>query len=241
MDRDSQESEWIRSHGRQGLASISGPDRRSRCCQEILYFNGRRVALGDNLEQLVLIDKAKPGDRVLVAAKLLATSINKRFQGSTVSVDFAPGRPNPQDLHDEFLAASLLTPSLSKDVPADEATLEKAIEEVDIAALDSGNQQQFDDSLRASVKSLQTLRPLLQQSTMHLTGNSHIDAAWLWPRTETVDVVKRTFSTALQLMHEYPGYTYTQSAAAYNDWLADKYPEIDNEIKKRVEEAERLA
>ncbi len=203
---------------------------------EILYFNGRRVALGDNLEQLVLIDKAKPGDRVLVAAKLLATSINKRFQGSTVSVDFAPGRPNPQDLHDEFLAAALLTPSLSKDVPADEATLEKAIEEVDIAALDSGNQQQFDDSLRASVKSLQTLRPLLQQSTMHLTGNSHIDAAWLWPRTETVDVVKRTFSTALQLMHEYPGYTYTQSAAAYNDWLADKYPEIDNEIKKRVEE-----
>ena len=50
--------------------------------------------------------------------------------------------------------------------------------------------------------------------TLHLTGNSHIDAAWLWPWTETVDVVKRTFGTALQLMNEYPDYTYTQSARA---------------------------
>ena len=56
--------------------------------------------------------------------------------------------------------------------------------------------------------------------TFHLTGNSHIDAAWLWPWTETVDVVKRTFGTALQLMYEYPDYTYTQSAAAYNEWMA---------------------
>ena len=65
---------------------------------------------------------------------------------------------------------------------------------------------------------------MLQASTIHLTGNSHIDAAWLWPWTETVDVVKRTFGTALQLMNEYPDYTYTQSAAQYNEWIADKYP-----------------
>ena len=57
---------------------------------------------------------------------------------------------------------------------------------------------------------MEALKPLLHQATIHLTGNSHIDAAWLWPWTETVDVVKRTFSTALQLMHEYPGlYIYT--------------------------------
>ena len=33
-------------------------------------------------------------------------------------------------------------------------------------------------------------------------------------------MVKRTFGTALQLMYEYPQYTYTQSAAAYNEWMA---------------------
>jgi alpha-mannosidase len=77
---------------------------------------------------------------------------------------------------------------------------------------------------------------MLQQTTLHLTGNSHIDAAWLWPWTETVDTVKRTFSTALQLMNEYPDYTFTQSAAQYNSWMAEKYPQVNEEIKRRIQE-----
>ena len=80
------------------------------------------------------------------------------------------------------------------------------------------------------------LRPLLQQATFLLDGNAHIDAAWLWPWTETVDVVQRTFGTALQLMNEYPDYTYTQSAAAYNEWMAQKYPALNDEIKQRIKE-----
>ena len=83
---------------------------------------------------------------------------------------------------------------------------------------------------------MEALKPMMKQATLHLTGNSHIDAAWLWPWTETVDTVKNTFSTALQLMNEYPTYTYTQSAAAYNDWMARDYPEIDAQIKKRIKE-----
>ena len=96
--------------------------------------------------------------------------------------------------------------------------------------------RKFDASLKAAQAKLEALRPLLQQATFHLTGNSHIDAAWLWPWTETVDVVKRTFGTALQLMNEYPHYTYTQSAAAYNEWMAQKYPDMNAEIKQRIKE-----
>ncbi len=203
---------------------------------EIIYVNGARVALGESLEQIELVHEAKPGERILIAVKLLGTSLGKRYTGTFLAVDFASGRPNPQELHDEFLAATILIPSISNQPAADRATLEKAIGQVDVAALDGGNQQTFDDSLHAAQSTLQALRPLLQQVTMHLTGDSHIDAAWLWPWTETVDVVKRTFSSALQLMDEYPGYTYTQSAAQYNDWLADKYPEMNADIKKRIEQ-----
>ena len=49
---------------------------------EIIYFNGRRVALGDDLEPIVLFDKAKPGDKVLVAVKLLHTVDKKTFAGT---------------------------------------------------------------------------------------------------------------------------------------------------------------
>ena len=71
---------------------------------------------------------------------------------------------------------------------------------------------------------------------MDLDGNAHIDAAWLWPRTETVDAVRRTFTTALQLMNEYPNYVYTQSAAQYYAWMADKYPDLNDQIKQRIKE-----
>ena len=204
---------------------------------EILYFNGRRVALGDDLEPVVLFDSAKPGEKVTVAVKLLHTVDKKNIGGATLKIDFPESRPNPEDLREEFLAAAVMVPSLA---PAGDtqqmATLNGAIGAVDQKALDAHDQAKFDESLKAAHQKLEALLPLMQTMTWHLTGNSHIDAAWLWPWTETVDVVKRTFGTALQLMYEYPQYTYTQSAAAYNEWMQEKYPDMNDEIKKRIKE-----
>ncbi len=203
---------------------------------QIIYFNGRRVAMGDDLEPIVLFDRVKPGDRVLIAVKLMATVDEKHFGGSPMSISFAPERPSPQDVGEEFLSAAVLIPTLSKDPDADKATLSKAIGQVDVKALDTSDQMAFDSSLRDAQNTMGALEPMMHEATLHLTGNSHIDAAWLWPWTETVDTVKNTFSTALQLMNEYPTYTYTQSAAAYNDWIARDYPEIDAQIKQRIKE-----
>ena len=203
---------------------------------EIVYFNGRRVALGDDIEPIVLLDQAKPGDKILVAVKLLHTVDKKHFGGVRMKIDFAENRPNPEVLREEFLTTALALPSLSKNLAADQATLDAAIASVDQAALDAGDQAKFDASLKAAQNKLEALRPIVEQSRINLTGNAHIDAAWLWPWTETVDVVKRTFSTALQLMNEYPDYTFSQSAAAYNEWIATKYPEMNEQIKRRIKE-----
>ncbi|MGA3371809.1 MAG: glycoside hydrolase family 38 C-terminal domain-containing protein [Terracidiphilus sp.] len=226
---------WFQFH-----ATANGP------MPEILYFNGRRVAMGDDLEPVLLFDGARPGDKVTVAIKLLHTVDVKTFRGATLKIDFPEGRPNPEDLREEFLSAALLVPSLAPGDVAQTAALTDAIRTVDLAALDAAEapgaearaqaQAKFDLSLRAAHAKLEALKPLLQQATYHLTGNSHIDAAWLWPWTESVDVVKRTFGTALQLMYEYPDYTFTQSAAAYNEWLAEKYPEMNAEIARRIKE-----
>jgi alpha-mannosidase len=216
---------WFQFH-----AEANGP------MPEILYFNGRRVAMGDDLEPIVLFDQARPGDKITVAVKLLHTVDTKSFRGATLRIEFPESRPNPEDLRLEFLSAALLVPSLAPGNAAPLATLNEAIRSVDLTALDAHDQPKFDDSLKAARAKLEALKPLLQQATFHLTGNAHIDAAWLWPWTETVDVVKRTFGTALQLMYEYPQYTYTQSAAAYNEWLAQKYPDMSAEIAQRIKE-----
>lgn len=203
---------------------------------EIIYFNGRRVALGDDLEPIVLFDKAQPGEKVLVAVKLLHTVDTKTFGGTQLKIDFSESRPSPEDLRLEILSAAILVPSLSKNVAADTATLEKAAGTIDLAALDARNQTKFDASLKQAQSAIEGLKPLIQTANMHLSGNAHIDAAWLWSWTETVDVVKRTFATALQLMNEYPDYTFSQSSAQFNAWIADKYPQMNDQIKQRIKE-----
>ncbi len=213
---------------------------------EILYFNGRRVALGEDLEPIVLFESAHPGDKVMVAVKLLYTVQIKQFRGTSLRIDFPQNRPNPSNLAQEFLSAAELVPSLAPGDQSKMGVLNAAIHVVDKSALSAAeaadgqtraqNQANFDASLKDAHTALEPLKPLLETATFHLTGNSHIDAAWLWPWTETVDVVHRTFGTALQLLDEYPGYTYTQSAAAYNEWMAQKYPELNSEIQQHIKE-----
>ncbi len=203
---------------------------------QIIYFNGRRVALGEDLEPIVLFDGAKPGEKVVIAVKLLYTVDDKTFSEADARIDFVSSRPNPSDLVDEVKSAALLVPSIEADAAKSEQQLNAAVGQVNLGALASADQAGFDASLRKAQTDLELLRPVLEKVAIRLTGNSHIDAAWLWPWTETVDVARRTFATALQLMHEYPKYTFTQSAAAYSEWICTKYPSECKEIQDRVKE-----
>jgi alpha-mannosidase len=214
----------------QFAASANGP------MPEIIYFNGRRVALGDDLEPIVLFDHAQSGERALVAVKLLHTVDKKNFLRADVNVEFNPARPNPSDLLQEILSANALLPALGSNAPAVSAAIEASATAVDLNALAAAQQQTFDASLVRAQSELQKVKGDLQQTSIRLTGNSHIDAAWLWPWTETVQVVHDTFSTALQLMNEYPAYSYTQSAAAYSEWMCEKYPAMCQEIQDRVKQ-----
>ena len=204
---------------------------------EIIYFNGRRVALGDDLEPIILFEPAKPGDKVLVAVKLLHTVDKKTITGVNMRVQpLDPKRPNPDDIHMQAITAANLLPALPTPRKDLLPKVEEAIRDIDEKALEHADQRKFDASLEKAQSVLSEVAPAMQQAKVDLAGNAHIDAAWLWPASETVDVVKRTFSTALQLMNEYPDYTYSQSAAQYSAWMADKYPELNKQIAQRVKE-----
>jgi alpha-mannosidase len=199
-----------------------------------VFINGERIAQTDRSEPMIHINK--PGDKVLLAIRIGKTPMPTNAPVAYMHIDFPEDRPNPEDLYTEFVTAALLLPTLGKDAPMANETLTKAIADVDLNALDANDQHKFDKSVREAQQDLEQLKHIMRDATFYLTGNSHIDAAWLWPWTETVDVVQRTFSTALELMDEYPTYIYAQSAAQYNEWMADKYPQINAEIKRRVQE-----
>ncbi len=209
----------------------------------IVYFDGRRVAMGEAMEPISLFTNARPGDKIVVAVKALDSADLKHFRAANLDIDYPKSRPDPRTVRLEAVSASYVVPAVLDGDPRkptkmqeDKTVLEEALATVDIAAMHEGRQAEFDASLRAAQARLEVLRPLLAQANIHLTGNSHIDAAWVWPWTETVDVVRRTFGTALQLMREYPDFTYSQSAAAYYEWMADKYPPIQRDIAARIKQ-----
>ncbi|WP_353071785.1 alpha-mannosidase [Tunturiibacter gelidoferens] len=209
---------------------------------EIIYFNGKRVALGEDLEPIVLFEPAHPGDKILVAVKLLQTVDDKTFSGVRLTIEPNPNatgataRPSPDDIRIQCIAAANILPALPTPRKDLLPKVEEAVAAIDTNALASADQAAFDKSLRHAQEILSTLHPVLAEAKIDLAGNSHIDAAWLWPRSETIDVVKRTFTTALQLMNEYPDYTFSQSAAQYTEWMAEKYPALNDQIRQRVKE-----
>lgn len=69
---------------------------------------------------------------------------------------------------------------------------------------------------------------------LHMIGNAHIDAPWLWPVSEADAVVHSTFRSALDRMKEDPELTMTASSAQFYDWVAQSDPAMLEEIRAQV-------
>ncbi len=69
-----------------------------------------------------------------------------------------------------------------------------------------------------------------------LIGHSHMDTAWLWPIEETWRKCARTYSSVLNMMDQYSDFKFIQSSPCHTDAMRREYPEIYEEIKKRVSE-----
>jgi alpha-mannosidase len=211
-----------------------------------VFVNGNMVSRGDEDSQvpIALTQSATPGQKLLIAVRILPSDTVGCCGGPPVtdlaaaSLAFTPpeNRPDPAILRQEIMAAELLIAAYPDGKAERQQQLDAAVKAIDLAALDTGDQAAFDASLKAAQAQLDPLRPYMKQFTVKAVGNSHIDMAWLWPETETVEVVRNTFGTALALMREYPDFKFTASAAQAYVWMEEKYPAIFHEIEQRVKE-----
>lgn len=86
----------------------------------------------------------------------------------------------------------------------------------------------------------QILKNVLKEKNSHsapfagLVGHSHMDTAWLWHRRETEKKCARTYSNQMNLMDQYPEYTFVQSSAYHGDIIRRLYPALFEEMKKRI-------
>lgn len=203
-----------------------------------VFSNGAIVSRtdADTIQPIVLTENAQPGDTFLVAIRIQAAESNTKLSASRLLITAPANRPNPGIFREEILAAQPVVAAFPDGRAEHEAILDAAVKSVDLNALDHGDQAAFDESLRKAQNKLQALTPWLKQFTIRADGNSHIDMAWLWPWTETVEVVRNTFRSALDLMREYPDFKFTMSSARTYSWMEEKYPDLFKEIQERVKE-----
>jgi alpha-mannosidase len=202
------------------------------------FVNGTLLYHGDDDHQEIipLTADAQPGQKFLVAVRADAQEKEAQISRSRLIVEPPATRPSPGFIREEILSARPMIAAYAEGKPEREAQLDVAVKAIDFAPLDRGDQAAFDTSLRDAQAKLQLLNPWLKQFTIRAVGNSHIDMAWLWPWTETVEVVRNTFRSALDLMNEYPDFKFTMSSARTYEWMEEKYPDLFQEIRQRVRE-----
>lgn len=116
--------------------------------------------------------------------------------------------------------------------------LEESLKELNLSALENGAKEKFLKSLEKSRKKLKPISEFAKKFTIHFTANAHIDAAWLWRKKETVDVCYHTFSSVMNMFEargdETKNFAYSQSQAAFYEWMKDMYPDLFEQIKRKV-------
>lgn len=78
--------------------------------------------------------------------------------------------------------------------------------------------------LRSALRLVRERHP--PQGRIALIGHAHIDAAWLWTLDETRRKVRRSFSTAVNLLDANPDFRFTQSFAEYYHYLESDDPAL---------------
>jgi alpha-mannosidase len=87
------------------------------------------------------------------------------------------------------------------------------------------------EQLTEGLKELQTgeIKP-----SVNAIGHSHIDMAWMWQSRHTREKARRTFSTMLHLMRQYPEFRYVHSSPQLYQFLKEDDPELYDRVKEKI-------
>jgi alpha-mannosidase len=220
-----------------------------------VYTNGNLTQKFDDPKsekKIVLSENAKPGETFTIALKIERKGVISRFLGSAIYLDkMSSVLKTIDDFSLSLKMAKMMTEDIKEflkgkkfaidqsQTPASKfrdlrTVLNKASESVDLESLKKNDYGKFEESVSDALKTMDPISKYAKEYTIYITGNAHIDAAWLWRWHETVDVARYTFLQQLNLINEYPEYVFSQSSAVYYKWMKEQFPEIFDQIKEKV-------
>lgn len=120
--------------------------------------------------------------------------------------------------------------------PALRAAWQQALACVDPADLSANAWAAWAEGEARARAALAPFATRAKEFTTYFIGHSHIDMNWLWTLPETIEVCRRDFTAADQLMARYPEFVFSQSQASTYRFMEEQHPALFARIQERVRE-----
>lgn len=232
---------------------LSGPIRLLLSVDDYgyLWVNGAAKGYFPWDGEFIIAENAQPGMKFIILIKAMNTGGPLRLLRAELELDTLKSFKNELDnLSLSFLVGQKLlgsdtyqTSARNKIDPGIDKShfnkvqklklydkLQKLAGQIDIKSLKNNDRLSFERSTQKVKSQLKKIDHFVKNFTLYFTSNAHIDAAWLWRKTETQEVCKNTFTSVIRMMDQQPSFTYTQSSAAYYDWMQRLYPDLFSDI-----------
>ncbi len=205
--------------------------------QFIIYINGKVVQGGDSNHQYVTVTPCAEGGEEL-EIYINAYSDDWEWKGQ---IQLGASLQAFDDIafatYFDILTPLKVAKYHGEDSDARVNIIKALNEACNILDIDTNDREVFHKSAVAASEYLdKNLYGKFEEATCWAIGHTHIDVAWLWRLRQSREKACRSFSTVLKLMEEYPEYKFMSSQAQLYDYVKQDYPEVFEEIKKRVKE-----
>jgi alpha-mannosidase len=198
-------------------------------------LTSKKGAWGSHLAKRVVpvSDKARGGEKIDL---WVDAGCNDLFGHMIDNGEFKEAKIAVRNVETRALAYDFqVLCDLMMNLPENTARHDKILRALHLASLE------LSDFTEAEAKKARAiLRPELAKRggdpsmNVSAVGHAHIDLMWLWPERESFRKGARTFSTALQMMDQYPDYIFGQSQPQIYEWMKNLYPGLYKRIKARV-------
>lgn len=223
--------------------------------ESVVWVNGRLAGGINQFHHTVLLsEKARPGEKFDILVETYAghgkvtasygpvnpgeqvlppvPSQQRVFSEASIVIWDEEGYQLYMDMLTLFDAAGAMDPNSLR-----RHKVEKALLDVTFIIDLEDDLSSFGESVRRARAFLAPTLAAVNGSTtpeMYCVGHAHIDVAWLWPLAQTIRKAAATFSTATELMKQYPDYRFVQSQPVLYAYMKEHYPGLYEEIKRAV-------
>jgi len=194
-----------------------------------IFANSRRVLRAEYWTELrglkiVLKDGVKPQERFLVAVHILPHHEPIRIPVFTLTYSQVEKAAFETD---SFIQELRFVKKIREDV------VRQVVKEFNLEVLNKKPSElvmEIEKARSILSKALQAAK----EFKVHLVGHAHIDMNWLWPWKDTVDTIKGTFKTMVNLMNRSPDLQFSQSQAVTYRVAEEEFPEVFEAIRRNV-------